>query len=103
MESPLVPNAMSAIVVKILSVPVGSADAERAFSTFFHIRDKHRTGLTTEHLEAYIRRHRQPKKLTKVGQFVVNTILNRRLFIDGGSAVTRYGANLTYNFCVVNL
>ena len=54
LESPLVPNAMSAIVVKILSVPVGSADAERAFSTFFHIRDKRRTGLTTEHLEAYM-------------------------------------------------
>ena len=52
LESPLVTNSMLAIVVKILSVPVGSADAERAYSSFFHIRDKHRTGVTTEHLEA---------------------------------------------------
>ena len=42
LDTSLVPNAMSDLVIKILSVPVGSADAERAFSTFFHIRDKRR-------------------------------------------------------------
>ena len=55
LETPLVPDAMSAMVVRILSVPVGSADAERAFSTFFHIRDKRRERLTAEHLEGYRR------------------------------------------------
>ena len=34
LETPLVPDAMSAMVVRILSVPVGSADGERAFSHF---------------------------------------------------------------------
>ena len=34
LDTSLVPNAMSDLVIKILSVPVGSADAERAFSTF---------------------------------------------------------------------
>ena len=54
LESSLVPNAMSDLVIKILSVPVGSADAERAFSTFFHIRDKRRSRLDPKHLEAYM-------------------------------------------------
>ena len=48
------PNEMSALVVRILSVPVGSADAERAFSTFFHIRDKRRSTLRGDHLEDYM-------------------------------------------------
>ena len=51
METPLVPNAMSALVIRIVSVPVGSADPERAFSTFFHIRDKRRERLSAGHLE----------------------------------------------------
>ena len=51
LETPLVPNAMSALVIRILSVPVGSADAERAFSTFFHIWDRRRERLSAGHLE----------------------------------------------------
>ena len=42
---------MSALVIRILSVPAGSADAERAFSTFFHIRDKLRERLSAGNLE----------------------------------------------------
>ena len=51
LETPLVPNAMSALVIRILSVPVGSADAERAFSTFFHIWDRRRERLSAGHLD----------------------------------------------------
>ena len=35
--------------------PVGSADAERGFSTLFHIRSKRRARLTREHLEMHLR------------------------------------------------
>jgi hypothetical protein len=39
----------------ILALPIGSADAERAFSILFHIRSKRRSRLTPKHLEDNLR------------------------------------------------
>ena len=49
------PQSVSDIVRKVLVTPIGSADAERAFSTLFHIRSKRRARLSAEHLESYLR------------------------------------------------
>jgi hypothetical protein len=43
------------IVKSVLVTPISSADAERGFSTLFHIRNKRRARLTRSHLEAFIR------------------------------------------------
>ena len=55
MQKSLVPQSVSDIVRKVLVTPIGSADAERAFSTLFHIRSKRRARLSAEHLESYLR------------------------------------------------
>ena len=55
LKTSLVPNSMHFIVIRILAIPVGSADAERAFSYYFHIRSKRRERLTREHIESFMR------------------------------------------------
>ena len=48
-------NNMKKIILAVMVTPVGSADAERGFSTLFHIRSKRRARLTREHLEMHLR------------------------------------------------
>ena len=55
LKTSLVPNSMHFIVIRILAIPVGSSDAERAFSYYFHIRSKRRERLTREHIESFMR------------------------------------------------
>ena len=50
--------------------PIGSADAERGFSTLFHIWSKRRARLTREHLEMHLRiRLNSNKDITKFPAF----------------------------------
>jgi hypothetical protein len=66
LEANLVPAPLTPIIRKILSIPIGSADAERSFSTLFHIRTKRRNRLTSEHLQDYLRiRMNGPKKINE--------------------------------------
>ena len=54
------------LITRVLTVPLGSADAERGFSILFHIRNSRRSRLTGKHLEGYLRlRINGPKKISK--------------------------------------
>ena len=66
----LVPEKIKKLVQTVLSVPIGSADCERAFSILFHIRTKRRAKLTPQHLEDLLRiRMNGPKDPTKFAAF----------------------------------
>ena len=47
----LIPEKMKDVIRRILAIPVGSADVERAFSILTHIRDSRRSQLTAEHIK----------------------------------------------------
>ena len=60
------------LVTKVLATPIGSADAERSFSILFHIRNKRRSRLTTEHLEDNMRvRMNAPNDLDEFGPYAL--------------------------------
>ena len=46
---------MKKLICKVLAVPIGSADVERAFSVLSHIRTQRRSKLTAYHLEGLLR------------------------------------------------
>ena len=50
-----IPATMKRLIRHVLSVPVGSADVERAFSILSHIRDQRRSRLTPKHIEGLLR------------------------------------------------
>ena len=50
-----IPATMKRLIRHVLSVPVGSADVERAFSILSHIRDQRRSQLTPKHIEGRLR------------------------------------------------
>ena len=59
-------NELRKLVTKVMTIPLSSADAERGFSTLFHIRSSKRSRLTPEHLESYLRlRLNGPKEISK--------------------------------------
>ena len=45
---------MKRLIRKVLAVPIGSADVERAFSVLSHIRTQRRSKLTAYHLEGLL-------------------------------------------------
>ena len=49
------PERMKRLIRKVLAVPIGSADVERAFSVLSHIRTQRRSKLTAYHLEGLLR------------------------------------------------
>ena len=51
----LMPERMKKLIRKVLAVPIGSADVERAFSVLSHIRTQRRSKLTAYHLEGLLR------------------------------------------------
>ena len=51
----LMPERMKRLICKVLAVPIGSADVERAFSVVSHIRTQRRSKLTAYHLEGLVR------------------------------------------------
>ena len=64
LDKGVVPPLVSDIIKKVLTIPIGSADAERSFSILFHIRNKRRSRLTPDHLEDFLRiRFNGPKNL----------------------------------------
>ena len=46
---------MKKLIRRVLAVPIGSADVERAFSILSHIRDQRRSKLIPYHLEGLMR------------------------------------------------
>ena len=63
----LVPGRMKKLIRKVLAVPIGSADVERAFSILSHIRNQRRSQLTAYHIDTMLQiRLNGPK----VGQFL---------------------------------
>ena len=62
----VVPPLLKGIVRKVLAIPIGSADAERSFSTLFHIRTKRRSRLKPSTLDNFLRiRLNGPKDIRK--------------------------------------
>ena len=51
----LIPEKLKDLIRNILAIPVGRADAERAFLILTHIRDSWRSQLTAEHIEDTLR------------------------------------------------
>ena len=59
-------ESLSGLILKILSTPISSADAERAFSILFHIRSTRRSRLSPLNLEDLLRiRMNAPKDIYK--------------------------------------
>ena len=50
-----IPATMKRLIRHVLSVPVGCANVERAFSILSHIRDQRRSQLTPKHIEGLLR------------------------------------------------
>ena len=50
----LVPERMKKLICKVLAVPIGSADVERAFSILSHIRNQRRSQLTAYHIDTML-------------------------------------------------
>ena len=51
----LVPERMKKLICKVLAVPIASADVERAFSIWSHIRNQRRSQLTAFHIDTMLR------------------------------------------------
>jgi hypothetical protein len=59
-------NNIAYLIKSVMVTPIGSADAERGFSTLFHIRNKRRARLSRQTLEDFVRlRMNTPKDLKK--------------------------------------
>ena len=55
MGTNLIPERIKKLIRRVLAVPIGSADVERAFSILSHIRDQRRSKLIPYHLEGLMR------------------------------------------------
>ena len=55
MKNEKVPTNVKDMVHRVLSIPIGSSDCERAFSILFHIRSKRRNKLGEDTLENMLR------------------------------------------------
>ena len=51
----LIPLKLKDLIRRVLAIPVGSSDVERAFSILTHIWDQRRSGLTPEHIQDLLR------------------------------------------------
>ena len=54
-KTTVIPGLIADLLKKVLVIPIGSADAERAFSIFFHLRTKRRTRLSPKNLYNHLR------------------------------------------------
>ena len=55
------------IILKVLSIPIGSSEAERGFSIMNHIKTKRRSSLSAPYLEAMMRiRNNGPDELEEI-------------------------------------
>ena len=54
LSTDMIPQTMKKLIRRVLAIPIGSADVDRAFSILSHIRDQHRSQLTAYHIEGLL-------------------------------------------------